>query len=298
MNFPDDNLFNRDRWELGKKLFYSQALSRDESINCAHCHDQSKAFSDGKIVSDGVDGLLGFRNSSSLANVGYHPYFTREGGVPTLELQIAVPIQEHAEFDFSIPLIVERLGTDSEILQMSLDAYDREFDAFVLTRALATFERSFISGSSLYDKVNTGIPGYELSDSEKRGFDLFRGEAQCISCHAGFNFTQYAFENNGLYLNYADSGRYRLTLNQSDIGKFKVPSLRNIELTAPYMHDGSFSTLEEVVNHYSEGINPHENLSASLENLYLSPQQKEDLVSFLKTLTDIEFISNKKFREE
>ena len=296
--FPEDNAFTADRWILGKKLFYSKALSRDESISCAHCHNQQLGFADDVAVSLGVDGLPGTRNASTLTNVAYQPYFTSEGGVPTLEMQIAVPVQEHNEFDFNMVEIAERLQGHSEWNEMSQDAYGRNIDPFVITRALACFERSLLSGNSPYDQQTYQGIAHALTEEQERGMEIFEGAGMCNQCHQGFNFSNYQFENNGLYDVYADSGRYRLTHLEEDIARFKVPTLRNVEYSAPYMHNGSLETLEDVVEHYSTGIKNHMNKSPMLENLNLSAEQKSDLVAFLKALSDEDFITNIKFREE
>ena len=203
--FPSENEFTKARWELGKKLFYDPVLSRDSSISCASCHFSEKAFSDTVAFSLGVDQAIGTRNAPTLANIAYHPYFTREGGVPTLEMQILVPIQEHNEFDFNIVLIVEKLQKDSAYQQMSRATYNRgEMDAFVLTRAISTFERSLISGNSRFDQYYFQNKDNVLTEAEVRGMDLFFGEKTgCSNCHNDFNFTNYAFENNGLYEDYS-----------------------------------------------------------------------------------------------
>jgi len=297
--FPSGNEFTKARWELGKKLFYDPILSRDSSISCASCHLAEKAFSDVVDFSLGVDNVIGKRNTPTLANVAYHPYFTREGGVPTLEMQILVPIQEHDEFDFNVVLIVEKLQKDSTYQQMSRVAYDRgQMDAFVLTRALSTFERSLLSGNSRYDQYFFQNKNNALTDSEKNGMNLFFGEKTgCSNCHKDFNFTNYAFENNGLYEEYSDTGRFRLTGDESDLAKFKVPTLRNIELTSPYMHDGSMATLEEVVLHYESGGKNHPNKSDLLQPFTLTAKERNELILFLKTLTDDSFITNSIFQE-
>lgn len=295
--FPEENAFNEQRWKLGKQLFYDPIMSVDSSISCASCHQPELAFSDNIDFSLGVEQRLGTRNSPSLANVAYHPYLTREGGVPTLEMQVLVPIQEHNEFDFNIVLLAERLQADSMYVQMALDAYDRQPDPFVITRALACFERSLLSGNSLYDQHNRGE--VSLSPPALRGKELFFSErTQCSKCHGGFNFTNYDFANNGLYTNYSDEGRFRLTGEDQDRAVFKVPSLRNIELSAPYMHDGSLSTLEAVVAHYNSGGKKHINKSPFLQPLLLNSQEEEDLVAFLKSLTDYSFIENPIFKQE
>ncbi|MFZ2900084.1 MAG: cytochrome c peroxidase [Saprospiraceae bacterium] len=288
--FPEGNELTEARWLLGKKLFFDPVLSRDSSISCASCHLPAFAFSDTTAFSPGVGGAPGTRNSPSLANVAYHPYFMREGGVPTLEMQILVPIQEHNEFDFNILLIAERLQRDSLYRAMSQAAYDREPDHFVITRAIACFERTLLSGGSAYDRD-------ELSPAAERGRQLFFGEkTQCSQCHGGFNFTHYTFENNGLYEAYADPGRFRLTGLEEDRALFKVPSLRNVALTAPYMHDGSFRSLTEVIAHYNSGGAAHPHKNPLVRPLGLSPQERADLVAFLESLTDEAFVNNPLFR--
>ena len=294
--FPEDNQLTEERWTLGRRLFYDPILSRDGSLSCASCHLAAHAFSDVKRVSEGIEQRLGGRNAPTLANVAYHPYYTREGGVPTLEMQILVPIQEHAEFDFNILLIVDRMLNDSTYVEQSLKAYNRTPDPFVITRAIATFERSLISGASRYDKFINGDLS-ALSMEERQGMTLFFSDRlSCTTCHSGFNFTNYSFENNGLYVEYADPGRFRLTGDTIDEALFKVPTLRNIEVTAPYMHDGSIFSLEEVVEHYNSGGNNHMHKSQLVKPLQLTTAEKEELVAFLKSLTDYDFLTNPKFR--
>jgi cytochrome c peroxidase len=293
---PVDNVFTQERWELGRILFFDKRLSIDQSISCENCHKQALAFSDDKAQSLGVEDRPGFRNSPSLANIGYHPYFTREGGIQTLEQQIAIPIQEHNEFNNNIVELSELLRADPEINQRALEAYNRPFDPFVLTRAISCFERSFISGSSPFDDFNTGVNFDALSTEALRGMDLFLSDSlACSHCHSGFNFTNYAFENNGLYQNYEDSGRYRLTLDTSDIARFKVPSLRNIALTAPYMHNGSMEDLETVIEHYASGGFDHVHKSDLIKGFEISEADKTALIAFLESLSDEEFISNPLF---
>lgn len=295
--FPADNGFTQKRWELGKQLFYDPILSSDSTISCATCHKPELAFSDDVAFSNGVKERSGTRNSPSLANVAYHPYFTREGGVPTLEMQILVPIQEHNEFDFNIVLITERLLRNKHYVTLSQEAYNRPPDHFVTTRALATFERSLISGNSSYDYFTFQNQPTALTEQEKKGMDLFFSEkTNCSKCHSGFNFTNYDFENNGLYEVYADIGRKRLTNEEKDLALFKIPSLRNVALTSPYMHDGSIKTLEEVIEHYNTGGKTNTQKSNLIKPLQLSQAEKEQLVAFLKSLTDYEFINNKKLK--
>lgn len=293
--FPEDNAFTPERWALGKQLFFDPILSRDSTISCASCHLPEQAFSDVQAFSLGVEGRLGRRNSPTLANVAYHPYFTREGGVPTLEMQILVPIQEHDEFDFNILLIAERLQQDSQYIRASWSAYNRAPDGYVITRALANFERSILSGNSLYDQDQRG-QGSGFTAAAQRGKALFFSERlSCAECHGGFDFSNYAFENNGLYETYADAGRFRLTGDEADRARFKVPTLRNVAVTAPYMHDGSLPSLEAVMAHYNAGGANHPHKSAFVRPLQLTESEQQDLIRFLESLTDEEFITNPKF---
>jgi len=293
---PEDNEFTKARWDLGKKLFFEKALSIDNSVSCSSCHRPELAFSDDKALSLGVENRAGTRNSPTLANLAYHPYFTREGGVPTLEMQILVPIQEHNEFDFNILLIANRLNQDSVYVRMAQEAYDREPDAFVITRALACFERSLLSGYSLYDQFVNHNKADALSAAQIRGMNLFFSDrTNCATCHSDFNFTNYAFENNGLYEDYEDEGRFKLTGEEADRALFKVPTLRNIALTAPYMHDGSFGTLEAIIDHYNSGGKNHPHKSELIQPLSLSESEKNDLKKFLISLTDEHFVNNPLF---
>ena len=298
VNFPEDNAFTQERWELGKKLFYDNVLSIDSTLSCASCHKPELSFSDDVAFSKGVKDRDGVRNSPSLANVAFHPYYTREGGVPTLEQQVLVPLQEHNEFDFNIVLAGERIAKDSTYVAMSKAAYDRVPDYYVITRALANFERSLISNSSYFDQYHFDAQTDALTNAQERGLELFYSEkTNCFKCHNGPNFTNYAFESNGLYDNYPDEGRRRLTKLDSDEGLFKVASLRNVEVTEPYMHDGSLKTLSEVIEHYNSGGKDHPNKSTIIRPLILTTQEKEDLLAFLLSLTDKKFLTDTKFKE-
>lgn len=299
IEFPEDNAFTQARWALGKRLFYDPIMSIDSTISCASCHNSALAFSDDVALSVGVGKRLGTRNAPTLANVAYHPYFTREGGVPTLEMHILVPIQEHNEFDFNIVLLAERLQSDSIYVQMAKAAYDREPDAFVITRSLACFERSLISGYSRYDHYEHYDDKRALNQTEVNGMALFfSSKTNCSQCHGGFNFTNYAFENNGLYETYEDVGRFRFTGKDADIARFKVPTLRNIERTAPYMHNGSIETLEAVVEHYNSGGKNHPQKSSLIYPLNLTEKEKVELLAFLHALTDDAFVTNALFKNE
>lgn len=292
--FPADNPYTERKWQLGKQLFYDKILSIDKTISCGSCHKPELAFSDRTAKSIGAGNAIGRRNSPSLANVAYHPYYTREGGVPTLEMQILVPIQEHDEFNFNIVTIAERLQAIPEYVAMSEEVFGRKPDPYVITRAIATFERTLVSGSSAYDQYEQEGKKGVLSAAAVRGKELFySSRTQCSACHSGFNFTNYSIENNGLYTDYADNGKERLTGNIDDRAKFKVPSLRNVALTAPYMHDGKLATLADVLAHYNCGGQAHINKSKLIKPLGLSQNEQLDIIAFLESLTDYEFINNK-----
>lgn len=294
-DIPAEHYLSKSRIELGKKLFFDPRLSVDHTISCGSCHLPSLAFSDNKALSIGVQNRIGFRNAPPLFNLAWVPVFMKDGGVPTLELQVHAPISDVNEMAFDILLAVDRLKDDPVYADLSLYAYKRPLDTYVLTRALAAFQRSLVSGNSAYDRYL--YKGGTLSASELRGKDLFFSDSlHCADCHSGFNFTTNLFENNGLYLVYADTGRARITLKPEDSGKFRVPSLRNIALTAPYMHDGSLATLDEVIAHYASGGAAHPNKNPMLNGFQLSIQDQADLIAFLHTLSDVEFINNPEHR--
>jgi len=295
---PKDNLLTTARVELGRRLFYDPALSRDSTRSCGSCHFPHLAFSDSAAVSLGVEYRPGTRNAPSLANVVYQKKLLREANLPTLEMQILVPIQEHNEFDFNILEIAERLKRMPQYVAAAQGAYGREPDPFVVTRAIAAFERTLLSGDSPFDQWHFQGKNAALSAAAKRGFDLFQSEElNCSKCHEGFLFTNQKLANNGLYEVYPDSGRMRLTGLESDRAMFKIPSLRNVALTAPYMHDGSLPTLEAVIDHYQTGGKQHPNKSLLLRAFSLTAGERTDLLAFLQSLTDENFVRNPAFKQ-
>ncbi len=289
VEFPENNPYSQASVELGRLLFHDERLSNDNALSCASCHLSQFAFATQDAMNLGSDGALGVRNAPSLGNVAYHPYFTREGGVPTLEMQILVPIQEHNEFNSNIISIVEELANDSEYQRLSQEAYEQALTPFVLTRSIANFERTLITGETKYDRFVNGDASAFNAD-EMAGFELFTSEElQCVSCHSGFNFSNYEIVNNGLYSTYPDPGLARLTGLESDSGKFKVASLRNVALTPPYMHDGAMNTLEEVIDHYAAGGAGHSQQDERVHGFVLNSVEKEQLIAFLHALTDYSF---------
>lgn len=287
---PEDNTLTEARVALGRQLFHEPLLSGDSSITCASCHKRSLAFADSLPISPGVKGRMGFRNSPTLANVAYLDLVNKDGGVPTLDLQPIVPIEDHAEMDLSILLAAERLNARPDYSTPFQRAYGDKATPFTITRALAAFMRTLISGDSRYDQAARG--GTTLTAAESRGQALFFSErTNCSSCHGGFNFTDNSFRNNGLYPAYEDHGRYRVTTDSADIGKFRVPTLRNIACTAPYMHDGSVPSLREVLRHYNKGGNHPPNQDPLIRPLGLNESEIADLEAFLHSLTDDAFVN-------
>lgn len=288
MIIPEGNEITGARVALGKKLFFDKSLSINNSIACNSCHNPKLAFADNRAISPGVDGRLGVRNAPTLTNVGYNPTYLFDGFLETLEKQAIVPIQEHAEMAFNVVEVERRLKKNPVYVKMAQKAYKREIDPYVITRALGAYQRTLVSYESPYDQNNKGK--HKLSASESRGMNLFFNVLHCAKCHGGFNFTNFTTQNNGLYTQYADSGRMRTTKLESDRDLFKVPTLRNISLTAPYMHDGSMNSLDDVIRHYESGGAPNKNKSPHLKPFELTDEDRMNLIHFLKTLTDQKFI--------
>jgi len=284
---PGDNPLTTASVQLGKALFFEPRVSRDGSISCASCHFPELAFSDPARVSIGFEGRTGFRNSPTLANVGYHTAFFRDGGVPTLEQQVIAPIHDAVEMNHDINLVAALLRNEEPYERLSQLAYGRALDAWVITRSIANYERTLVSGWSRYDRYLQGDLT-ALDEQELRGLQLFTSaDLNCTACHSGFDLSDHAYHNVGQYLDYGtDPGRGRITLQPGDVGKFKTPTLRNVALTAPYMHDGRMPTLKHVIDHFASGGLPHTNLDPAMRTFTLTDAEKADLIAFLSSLTD------------
>jgi cytochrome c peroxidase len=269
---------------LGRELFFDKKLSVDNSIACANCHIPVLAFTDGDSVSIGVHGRKGKRNSPSLFNVVNQDLFMWDGGVKTLELQALVPLQDTNEMAHRISELIPELAKIPYYDSLAQLIDGKSFNPHLMTRALGAFQRSLYREESLFDRWQRGEK--EVDASVEAGYELFTGRLNCASCHTPSTFTNNALENNGLYETYKDQGRYLITGDSSDIGKFKVPSLRNVEITAPYMHDGSIKTLDDVVEHYRSGGAHHPNQSELIQGFELSELEKKQLISFLRSLSD------------
>lgn len=306
-NISTDNLLTEQGVLLGRMLFYDKMLSADGTQACASCHFQKFAFTDSARFSTGIRGQKGGRNAMSVFNMAWNQnaYFW-DGRATLLRHQALLPIQDELEMDETLENVVAKLS-ESETYK---NQFIRVFGSDVVTDerislALEQFMNSITSTNSKYDEFLKDSTVFTAS--EKRGFKLFNTEynpffpelsgADCQHCHSGLNFENDKYMNNGLDAIFADIGREQVTGDAADRGKFKVTSLRNIELTAPYMHDGRFTTLEEVVEHYNSEIIASATLDQALEQtrekgLFLTEQDKKDLVAFMKTLTDKDLTNN------
>ncbi len=287
---PDDNSLTKARIALGKELFFDKRLSADGSTSCASCHKPALAYADTVAISPGVHGRFDFRNSPSLLNVAYQKALFREGGIPSLELQVLSPFMSEREMDLNLRDIQSILAADQAMNSLSLEAYGEAISPLIMAKSLAGFQRSLLSSGSAYDRFMAGDSA-ALSAKARRGMDLFFSEAtSCGSCHSGFLFTDQNYSNIGLYTDYKDEGRGRLTMNPGDFGKMKTPGLRNVAITPPYMHDGSMATLDEVLEHYNAGGKAHANKDSRVKALNLSDGELNDLKIFLSALTEDAFL--------
>lgn len=317
---PDDNPITKNGFQLGRKLFYEKALSADNSISCGTCHQQELAFTDGKAVSKGVEGKLGKVSAMSLSNLLWTENFTWAGKFKHLSDQSLDPIQNPIEMHLPLEKAVKNLeeqGYASDF-QKAFGSY--EINVERIGKALAQFQRALVSSDSRYDQYLRGE--VQPTQSELSGMNLFfthpipgqlRG-ANCGDCHLGPLTSGdidgfQGFHNNGLDTDETmDDGLMSVTGNPKDKGRFKTPTLRNIAVTAPYMHDGRFQTLEEVLDHYNEGIRKSETLDILIMEgsnepidphqdirLHLTEQEKQDVINFLKMLTDESFLNNPDF---
>jgi cytochrome c peroxidase len=296
VTYPDGNAPTKLRVELGRRLFYDNRLSDDGSLNCGSCHVLSAAFTDGRVTSPGLQGASGKRNAPTLVNLAWMKRLMMEGGVPTLETQALVPLHDSTEMASSMMPVLARLNEDPLYKELAHAAYDRDsIDAYVLTRALACFQRTLMSGDGRYDRYKQGRKD-QMNEKEVRGMELFfSARTHCSECHSGVFFTDMEFHNIGLSAEYADEGKSRATHLPQDVGRFKTPTLRNIQLTAPYMHDGSMASLEEVIAFYNQGGADHLNKDSRIVPLHLTQEEQADLIAFLTTLTDWNFVQNKDF---
>ena len=303
---PEDNPMTVEGVALGRKLFYEPMLSDDNTQSCGSCHRQEYGFAEPQQYSVGVDGSVGTRNAMALVNLAWNPngYFW-DGRAATLEDLVFEPVTNPIEMNTTWPEVEAKLNANSEYRDLFKKAYNIDVvDSVHVSKAIAQFLRTLISGSSDYDRRRLYLD--TLTSLQDRGFTVFENPSlgDCFHCHSlDARITINEFSNNGMDLEFQDDGRYLTTGNSLDKGKFRIPTLRNIELTAPYMHDGRFFTLEEVVEHYSEHVKQESpNIDSSMElaaegGANLSDYDKQALVAFLKSMTDHEFINNPDFSD-
>lgn len=282
--------------ELGEKLFFEKALSRDSTISCGTCHKPEFAFADNTPVSAGVGGRSGERNTPSAMNQTDRNFYFWDGRAETLEEQALGPMENHVEMDFPLSLTVRRLKKDAAYVKAFAAVYGQAPSKELMAQAIAAYERTLETGKSPFDRFIKGEDTVSFTDSQKRGLTIFNSRANCFDCHFGVDFTGGdQFRNIGIYngKKYNDPGRFNITGKASDLGRFKVPGLRNIAQTAPYMHNGMLKSLREVIDYYDQPdkfINDPINRDSVLNKpLGLTEQDKTDLENFLRSLSDDRF---------
>jgi cytochrome c peroxidase len=335
MRIPPDNPFTREKAELGRYLFYDRRLSGNQTQSCGSCHRQSLAFTDGRAVSVGSTGERTPRSAMSLVNVGYTVTLTwANPSLRQLERQALVPMFGEQPVELGLAgmeqTLLARLRADARYPTMFRAAFPGQADPITLdnvTRALATFQRAILSADSPYDRYQRGDRS-ALSPAARRGMELYFGERlECFHCHGGFNLTdavvtattrieETPFHNTGLYnidgmgaYPPSNTGLYEITHNPSDMGRFRAPTLRNIAVTAPYMHDGSVATLEEAIDHYAAGgrtiaSGPNAGVGSAsplrsefVRGFILDPRERADLLEFLRALTDESLLRDPRFSD-
>jgi cytochrome c peroxidase len=308
-NFPPPvydfkrNPVTKQGFELGRALFYDGLLSRDGQVSCGFCHQQSAGFTHhGHDLSHGIDDRLGKRNALPIQNMAFYTDFMWDGGIHDLDLQPLAPIENPVEMDEDLSRVVAKLKQHPHYPARFAAAFgSSEITGERMLLALSQFMASLVSGNSRYDRHVRG-EGERLTTDELAGMRVF--QQKCASCHAGELFTDQSYRNNGLWQEYnQDPGRYDITLQEADKYKFRVPSLRNVEVTRPYMHDGRFRNLEMVLDHYASGVADIPTLDPLLKQpngrrgIPLTDLEKQQLIAFLGTLTDDDFLRNPRFSE-
>ena len=271
MPVPEENPVTPEKIDLGRRLFFDRRLSRDGSVSCSTCHDPQRAFADDRPIAIGVFGRRGHRNAPALINRGYGRSFFWDGRTSTLEDQVLEPIQDVNEMDLTLPEAAARV-----------DLRPRE-----ISHALASYIRSILSGDAPFDRFVNGDRA-ALSAEQHAGLQIFRGKGNCTACHVGPTFTDERFHNTGIAWRggqMQDDGRFAVTGRAEDRGAFKTPTLRDVARTAPYMHDGSLATLDQVMDYYDRGGNTHHGLDPEVRALRLTVAEKQSAVAFLRSLS-------------
>ncbi|MYB52046.1 MAG: c-type cytochrome [Acidobacteriia bacterium] len=287
MPVPADNPLTPEKVELGRKLFLDPILSADRSVSCASCHDPERSFTDDRPKSVGVFDRVGPRRVPKLLNRGYGRSFFWDGRIPTLEEQVLQPVINSLEMDLEVSEAVARLAADPSYASEFREAFGRAPNQKDLARALASYVRTILSGDSRYDRYVAGATE-SLDEAELLGLEVFRGKGNCVTCHLGPNLTDERFHNTGIGFKdgrFEDEGRFTVSGRESERGAFKTPTLRNVAQTAPYMHDGSIATLEDVIDDYDNGGTPNPYLDREIRKLGLTETEKAALAAFMRTLT-------------
>jgi len=310
MLFPADNPLTREGIALGRYLFFDPILSADSTVSCASCHHPDRFFTDSIRLSAGVNGSRAIRNTLSLVNVGY--YYTGlfwDGRAASLEAQAFHPVRDPQEMGLDWKIAEKRLQRSPYYRKLFTRAFSLsspgEIDSILTAKALAQFQRTLVSSNSRFDSVMQGLSVF--TPLEKQGWAIFFDAssdlpaAECSHCHVDPLFSDLSFQNNGIQEpspsgSFGDNGRAAFTKNRFDQGKFRVPTLRNIAQTAPYMHNGRMNTLDEVLEHYTSGGHAAINLSPNVRRLALGPREREGLKAFLNTLTDTHFLQITDFK--
>ena len=284
---PKDNPLTKEKVELGKLLFFDPRLSKNNTIACASCHNPRLAFTDGQPVSTGIDRLQGGRSAPTAINRVFSSMQFWDGRAPMLEDQSLGPFVNSVEHGFADHSeLVEKIKSIKGYTPLFQKAFGTEISKKTIGQAIASFERTLLSGNSAFDRHNSGTDQNALSESAKKGLAVFQGKGLCFTCHSGANFTDEKFHNLGVDwdTDHVDLGRYVITKKPDDIGAFKTPTLREISRTAPYMHDGRFVTLRQVIDFYDQGgiDNPHKD--PLMQPLKLNEMEKKDLIEFLLSL--------------
>lgn len=303
-NFGGENIKDEEAvFNLGRALFYEGKLSSDNSISCAECHNQYFAFTHhGHTLSAGVNEALGTRNAQPIQNMAFMDTFTWDGALEQLGRQPMIPITAEVEMNSTFEEVKEKLNKDNKYISLFKKAYHSgKITEATILKALGNFMGMMVSNNSKYDKYIRGEEGGTFTEQEKRGLETFNNK--CATCHSGSLFTDESYRNNGLSVNKFipnEKGRQVISEKDEDFYKFKVPSLRNVERSYPYMHDGRLSSLKKVLDFYDSKVEDTPNLDPLLKNgdrlgIPLTDDEKDDIIAFLKTLTDYEFLNDPRF---
>jgi len=291
---PVDNPITTEKVKLGEALYFDKRLSADGTVSCATCHDPASAFTDRNATAVGVRSTRGARNAPTVLNAMFSSTLFWDGRTHSLEAQVLQPLVSASEMGMqNYDAVVARVADDPDYVQWFRRVFKSKVTIEVIAKAIAAFERTQLSGNSPFDRFIAGNRN-AISAAQKRGWDLFRGKAKCINCHAFSHgspfFSDFDFHNTGVAMKASDFGRYRVTNRRSDIGAFKTPTLRDVELTAPYMHDGSHKTLLDVVRFYDRGGEANPYLDRRIAPLNLTDEEMNALVEFMRSLTSDEVL--------